>query len=149
MSPAPPAPSPAPGAPSAPAPDEPSRALAVGGVVRGAEASVFELVAPPGEAPRVLAVEVDELVNPRGEALVLVVTALLPAAPLELGRLSFFPANRAGTFAVPLPAAVRAHVQASGGLRLRCALENLENEAGHGLEGLEARVRSLRWMPEP
>ena len=129
-------------------PSEPSRAADVGGLVQGRRASTFELLAREGEAARVLRVVVDDVESAPGQNPVLVVSAMLPSATLELGRLAFYPANRGGTFVLPLPSAVAAHVDASRGLAVRCALE-LEGLAGSSLEAVRARVRSLVLMPAP
>jgi len=140
---------PPPNAPLEPStPSQPSRAPDVGGVVQGARASTFELLAREGEAARVLRIVVDDVESAPGQNPVLVVSATLPSAAIELGRLAFYPANRGGTFVLPLPTAVAAHVDASRGLSVRCALE-LEGPAGSSLEAVRARVRSLVLMPAP
>jgi len=131
------------GAPDAAAP---SRSVEVGGVVQGGRASTFELRARAGELARVLRVTVSELENPQNQNLVLVIAALLPAQPFEIGRLSFFPANQAGTFVLPLPAPVAEHVARDRALALRCTLES---DAGVGLEAARVRLRALELGTEP
>lgn len=134
----------APGEPSPPS--QPSRSPEPGGLLQGGQASTFQLPVPPGEPARALRVVVDAIDNPQSHNLVLVVTALMPAAPIELGRLSFFPTSSGGTFLVPLPATVAAHTDATGTLTLRCSLEV---EGGSEPERVQAQVRSLALVPPP
>jgi hypothetical protein len=126
--------------------EAPARSVEVGGVVRGGRASTFELRGRAGEPARVLRVAVGEVENPQNQNLVLVIAALLPAQPIELGRLSFFPANQAGVFVLPLPASVAEHVARDGALTLRCTLEA---DAGAGLEAAQVRLRTLALGAEP
>lgn len=126
--------------------EAPARSVEVGGVVQGGRASMFELGSRAGEPARVLRITVREVDNPRGQNLVLVIAALLPARSLELGRLSFFPASQAGTFVLPLPATVAEHVAREGALTLRCTLEA---DAAAGLDGVRVRLRTLTLGAEP
>jgi hypothetical protein len=143
-----------PGAPSAeefpaeppPGEEAPSRSVEVGGVVQGGRASTFELTARAGEPAQVLRVTVGEVENPQDQALVLVIAALLPARQIELGRLSFYPPNQAGTFVLPLPAPVVEHVAQNRALTLRCALEA---GAGAKLDAARVRLRALALGAEP
>jgi hypothetical protein len=98
----------------------------------------------------VLRVVVDAVTNPERRNLSLVLTAVsppsVPASPLAIGRLSFYPANQGGSFLLPLPGPVLDRLEADRALTVVCALEV---ESGEGLEATAVQLRSLTLAPAP